>query len=195
MNSNASAKHIPNRRSIHERPQIKPGEFGHFEMDTIVAKGGIEAILTIVEKHTNFLFMAKLEHGVKPKELAKTAVMLLTPFKSKIKSITTDNGLEFREYQYISNKIGVPVFFAAPYASWQKGAIENMNKLIRQYLPKSSDFKEINRQIINNITKKIDTRPREKLNFISPIVAFASFCINLRTSYLNLPLYHGLLSF
>lgn len=170
----ASASHIPNRRSIHERPEIKTDEFGHFEMDTIVAKGGKKAILTIVEKSTNFLFMAKLEHGFKPRELAMEVINLIAPFKSKIKSITTDNGLEFREHQYIHQKIGAPVFFADPYASWQKGAIENMNKLIRQYIPKTSDFTEINKQNIREIRNMINNRPRQKLNFKTPLFSFAN---------------------
>ena len=62
------------------------------------------------------------------------------PFKGRIKTITTDNGLEFAAHEMISKSLGVPVYFAGPYSSWQKGAIENANGLIRQYIPKAAAF-------------------------------------------------------
>jgi IS30 family transposase len=63
-------------------------------------------------------------------------VDLLLPYKDHVHSITTDNGMEFAKHEYIAKRLTTSVYFADPYSSWQKGAIENMNKLIRQYLPK-----------------------------------------------------------
>ena len=85
--------------------------------------------------------MTKLAHGKKSEPLAK-AVRRLLPYKKHIKTITTDNGPEFAAHKLITKYLGAVVYFADPYASWQKGAIENTNKLIRQYIPKHTNFDE-----------------------------------------------------
>ena len=132
---------IPNRISISERPVEADGRrFGDFEMDTIVGKDGHGAIVTLTERSTNMLFMRKLNKGKNAKELARTVVHLLTPFKGCVKSITTDNGTEFACHEMIAKSIGTKVYFADPYSSWQKGAIENVNGLIRQYIPKNTSM-------------------------------------------------------
>lgn len=116
--------------------------------------------------------MAKLKNGFKPNDLAKDVVKLLFPYRLNIKTITTDNGLEFRAHEYITKRLGIPIYFADPYASWQKGAIEYTNKLIRQYIPKSSDFSEVTTQETRTIIQKLNNRPREKINFKKPIDCF-----------------------
>lgn len=164
---------IPNRVSICERPAEADGKrFGDFEMDTIVGKDGHGAIVTLTERSTNMLFMRKLNKGKNAKELSKTVIHLLAPFKGHIKSITTDNGTEFACHEMIAKSIGVQVYFTDPYSSWQKGSIENMNGLIRQYIPKSTCFSNVSQQQITGIMHKINTRPREKLNFSTPRECF-----------------------
>ncbi len=87
---------IPDRVSIHQRPVEADGKrFGDFEMDTIVGGNNQGAIMTMVERSTNMLFMKKLRHGKDADELAQAAVLLLAPYKGMIKTITTDNGTEF----------------------------------------------------------------------------------------------------
>ena len=132
-------------------------------MDLIVDSHN-HAILTIVERSTNMLFMTKLAHGKKSEPLAK-AVRRLLPNKKHIKTITTDNGPEFAAHKLITKYLGAVVYFADPYASWQKGAIENTNKLIRQYIPKHTNFDDVTDKKIANIQKKINSRPRQKLKF------------------------------
>nr|WP_240616267.1 IS30 family transposase [Prevotella jejuni] len=117
---------IPNRTSISERPTEADGKhFGDFEMDTIVGRGNHGAIVTLIERSTNMLFMRKLKKGKNAKELARTVIHLLSPFKDHIKSITTDNGTEFACHEMIAKSLGVTIYFADPYASWQKGAIDS----------------------------------------------------------------------
>ena len=164
---------IPNRTSISERPQEADGErFGDFEMDTIVGKDGRGAIVTLTERSTNMLFMRKLDKGKNARELARTVVKMLGPYKEYIRTITTDNGTEFACHEIIAKALDTKVYFADPYASWQKGAIENQNGLIRQYIPKGTDFKEYSHQKITKIMHKINIRPREKLKFASPAQCF-----------------------
>ena len=160
---------IPNRVSISERPQEADGKrFGDFEMDTIVGKGNHGAIVTLIERSTNMLFMRKLPKGENAKELARTVIHLLRPFKEQIKSITTDNGTEFACHEMISKSLGVKVYFADPYSSWQKGGIENANGLARQYIPKSENFEHISHQQITKYSRKLNMRPRKKLKFRTP---------------------------
>ena len=131
---------IADRISIHQRPEQADGKrFGDYEMDLIVDRFG-HAILTIVERSTNMLFMTKFAHGKKAEPLAKEVRRLLLPYKKYIKTITTDNGSEFAAHKLITKYLGAVVYFADPYSSWQKGAIEYTNKLIRQYIPKQANF-------------------------------------------------------
>ncbi len=164
---------IPNRTSISERPKEADGKrFGDFEMDTIVGRGNHGAIVTLIERSTNMLFMRKLKRGKNAKELARAVIHLLSPFKGHIKSITTDNGTEFACHETISKSLGVKIYFADPYSSWQKGGIENANGLIRQYVPKSLTFESVSQQQITKYSKKINMRPRKKLKFRTPRECF-----------------------
>ena len=164
---------IPNRTSISERPTEVDGKrFGDFEMYTIVGKGNHGAIVTQIERSTSMLFMRKLKKGKNAKELARTVIHLLSPFKEHIKSITTDNGTEFACHEMIGKSLGVNIYFTDPYASWQKGAIENTNGLIRQYVSKTETFEHVSHQQITKYTKKNNMRPRKKLEFKTPQKCF-----------------------
>ena len=164
---------IPNRTSISERPAEVDGKrFGDFEMDTIVGRGNHGAIVTLIERSTNMLFMRKLKKEKNAKDLARTVIHLLSPFKEHVKSITTDNGTEFACHEMIGKSLGVTICFADPYASWQKGAIENANGLIRQYVPKTETFEHVSHQQITKYSKRINIRPRKKLEFKTPHECF-----------------------
>lgn len=164
---------IKDRIMIDERePDADGNRFGDWEMDLIIGKDGKGAILTLVERSKDYLVMKKLKKGKNAKEVAKTVVSLLTPFIGNIKTITTDNGSEFAEHRYIAKRLKTKVYFAHPYSSWEKGNIENTNKLIRQYIPKGTDFEKVEDDYLNIIQKKINRRPRKKLNFSSPTVDF-----------------------
>ena len=163
------ATNIRNRVSIHERPKEADGKrFGDWEMDLIVDKDQ-NGILTMIERSTVFLLMAKLKQGKLAMPVAKTAWRLLLPYKGgQMHTITTDNGPEFAAHEWLTKHLGVPVYFTDSYASWQKGAVENTNKLIRQYIPKGMDISKVSEQRIASIQAKINRRPREKLNFNTP---------------------------
>ena len=108
----------------------------------------------------------------KVEPLAREVRRLLLPYRKHIKTITTDNGSEFAAHKMITKYLGTIVYFADPYASWQKGTIENTNKLIRQYMPKKANFDDFTDKKIANIQKKINRRPRQKLNFKTPKCEF-----------------------
>lgn len=170
------ATNIKNRVSIHERPKEADGtRFGDWEMDLIVDVFG-HGILTLTERSTNFILMSKLKDGKKADGVAKAVRRLLQPYKGDgLKTITTDNGSEFAAHEWISKQLDVPVYFTDSYSSWQKGTIENANKLIRQYIPKGTDISSVTDRKILKIQAKINRRPREKLNFSTPKREFFKF--------------------
>jgi IS30 family transposase len=142
--------------------------FGDWEFDTVVGENNQGAILTMVERTTAFMMMEKLEHGKNAKELTKVAVRLLTAYINSVHTITADNGTEFADHENIAKLLRTKFFFTHPYSSWEKVAIENTNKLIRQYIPKQTNFKTINEHKIMKIQHKLNNRPRAKLIFYSP---------------------------
>lgn len=175
------ATNIPNRTSIHERPKEADGKrFGDWEMDTIVDSHG-HAILTLTERSTNFILIERLRQGRKAVPTAREVVRLLFPYRKQVKTITTDNGCEFAAHQDISkgltlkNGEKVIIYFADSYSAWQKGAIENANKLIRKYIPKKTDFNDITDDFIKKVQHKLNRRPREKLNFDTPLHCFFKY--------------------
>lgn len=163
------ASNIPGRISIHERPvEVDGKRFGDWEMDLIIGKEGKGAILVLVERSTNFLIMLRLEKGKKPEGVSKAVHKVLLPYIKHVLTITTDNGSEFADHQTIAKKLKTTVYFADSYCSWQKGRVEQVNKLIRQYIPKGTSFDEYTDRDLMEIQKKINRRPREKLNFSTP---------------------------
>lgn len=172
------ATNIANRTSIHRRPAEADGKrFGDWEMDTIVDSYG-HAILTLTERSTNFVLMERLPQGRRALPVARTVARLLFPYRKTLKTITTDNGCEFAAHLEITRLLSmrdrekVTVYFTDSYSSWQKGAIENANKLIRKYIPKRSNFDGFSDKRIMEIQKKLNRRPREKLNFDTPLKRF-----------------------
>ena len=128
----------------------------------------------LTERSTNFILMERLKCGRKAVPTAKVVARLLFPYREFVHTITTDNGCEFAAHLEITRMLSRggrergKVYFADSYCSWQKGAIENANKLIRKYIPKKANFDDFSDSKIMKIQKKINRRPREKINFDSP---------------------------
>ena len=160
---------IKNKVSIDKRPEIinKKERFGDWEIDTIIGNNHKGAIVTVVERKSNFILMKKLK-SKNAKLLAKQTIRMLAPYKDLVHSITSDNGLEFAEHEYIAEKLQADFYFAHPYSSWERGINEYSNKLIRQYIPKKSDFNDFSDKFIYDINLKLNNRPRKLLNFFNP---------------------------
>lgn len=164
---------IPNRQDISLRPPIveKRERFGDLEIDTIIGKDHKGAILTINDRVTGVLWIKKLT-GKDALELAKETIQLLSPLKENIKTITADNGKEFAQFEMIAKELNIDFYFAKPYCSWQRGSNENNNKLIRQYIPKKTDFDTISDEFIEKINSDLNLRPRKRFNFENPLYMF-----------------------
>ena len=149
--------------------------FIRYAEDSMIFCRSKRAAERVRESITNFIegrLHLKVNKGKDAKVLAEVVIHLLKPFKNIIKTISTDNGTEFACHERISQALETPVYFADPYSSWQKGGIENENGLIRQYIPKSTKMLDVSHQDVNRIMHKINRRPREKLNFATPIECF-----------------------
>jgi len=167
-----SGKHevIKNKVSIENRLDVinNKERFGDWEIDLIVGKNNKGAMVTIAERKTAMLMIRKLKNGKNADSLANTVIEMLLPYKNVVKSITSDNGSEFARHEKISQKLETQFYFAHPYSSWERGLSEYSNKLIRQYVPKKSNFDIFDDEFIKQVQYKINRRPRKNLEFKRP---------------------------
>lgn len=161
---------IQNRVSIEERPSVVEKRFyyGDWEVDLVEGAGHDGFLLTLVERKCGHLLMHPL--GSKKADEVTTAIIVeLWPFVGKIRSLTMDNGKEFSGHETVAAILQTKVYFAHPYASWERGSNENTNGLIRQYLPKGTSFKNLDMARCKDIEQKLNTRPRKRLGFAAPM--------------------------
>jgi len=160
---------IPNRIDIDQRPKIveKKERFGDFEADTIIGKNHKRALLTINDRATGYGFIRKLE-SKDADIVAKKMINALNPFEEYSHTITSDNGREFAHHEKVADKLTLDFFFAKPYHSWERGANENFNRLVRQYFPKGTDFNCITVGDVRKVQNALNSRPRKRLGFFSP---------------------------
>ena len=106
------------------------------------------------------------------------AVELLTDWKALLHTVTTDNGKEFAYHKKVSEELEVECYFAKPYHSWERGANENLNGLVRQYFPKGMNFGRITEQRVNEVVDILNQRPRKRFGFRSPEEVFQNATLN-----------------
>ena len=154
--------------SIDERPDVvgRRNRIGDWEGDTVIGKGLKGALLTLVERKTLYTVIRWLT-GKRANLLAKEAIKAMAKMKEKVKTITCDNGLEFSAHESITGGLESDIYFAHPYASWERGINENTNGLIRQYFPKDTNFNEVTDEEVQFVMDRLDSRPRATKNFKS----------------------------
>lgn len=166
-------------KSIHKRPKKidENKEFGHWELDCVEgSKGSKKTYMTLLERLTKkYIVIEMIEHT---NECIKQAIDSLEDkygdnFRKIFKSMTTDNGHEFLNYdkieisKYNEKYRRTVVYYADPYSSWQKGMNENCNGILRRYIPKGIDLNKISSEKLEKIVNKINGKPRKILGFIS----------------------------
>jgi len=168
---------IPNKVSIHDRPAIVSQhiEFGHWEGDSVVYPSK-KAINTLNELFTGLVAFTKLDR--KTAELTSIAISDALSKYSSI-SLTLDNGSEFTKHEDITANTGTKIFFCDPYSSYQRGSNENTNGLLRRYLPKRFNIDELTQQELDDIAWELNTRPRKRLGYLSPIEYYEKFVLSL----------------
>jgi transposase, IS30 family len=174
--SNGSRSRIPNRVSIHNRPEIANLKQapGHWECDTVYGKDQQSYLLTLTDKATKFEIIRKIpnkEAETIYKEIQNIVATTLLPFET----ITSDNGTEFSLHESITNTTGAYFYFADSYSSWQRGLNEHHNGLIRDFLPKGSDFRKEDDIVFTQIENNLNNRPRKSLNYLTPVEAMVNY--------------------
>lgn len=160
---------LAGKRHISERPKSAESRkiVGHWEGDTVVGGKDKDCIVTLVERKTGFALIGKLPD--RKKESARARLIdLITYTKAPFKTITLDNGTEFHDYERVEDETGVPIYFATPYASWERGTNENFNGLVRQYLPKRQSQKHVTQSDLEEIARQLNDRPRKRLGYRTP---------------------------
>lgn len=164
---------IADRRSISSRPRIVQSRrrLGDWEADTIIGKNHKHAIVSLNERKSGVILIAKIDRKTAT-NTARAINKLLKPNQNAVKTITSDNGKEFAHHKRIEKKLNADFYFADPYSSWQRGSNENGNGLIRQYFPKHRDFTTITQEEIDEVMDKLNNRPRKRLKFKTPNQVF-----------------------
>jgi IS30 family transposase len=150
-------------------------EMGHVEGDTVMGSDGRHCLLTLVDRKTRKVRIIKLP-ARQASEVNKALIKEFKAGRLKMKSLTLDNGTEFHGFKELEEKLGIQVYFAQPYHSWERGTNENTNGLIRQYLPKRTCFKELTQRQCNVIEQELNDRPRKILGYGTPNEACAEEC-------------------
>ena len=158
--SSSSKGKIADKVPIENRPKIveKKSRIGDFEIDLIIGKGHKGAQLTIVDRMTSYTIIQTIT-SKKSSEVQKAIVSALTPYKSIVNQLT-------------AKQLNTKVFFCNPYASYERGLNEYINKLIRQFYPKQMELTNIKQSRNIEIMDLLNKRPRKKLNFKTPEKVF-----------------------
>lgn len=165
---------IKNRVFIDERPKEVDARKapGHWEGDSMVSRQSLAGLNTLVERVTGIVFISKIRNTTAEETTrAVTGRLRMLPAKLR-KTITVDNGHENAGHENITKEIKAKIFFAHPYHSWERGTNENTNGLIRWYLPKRTDFATVSEKQIKEIEYRLNTRPRKRLGWRTPLKVF-----------------------
>lgn len=156
---------IPNRVDIRHRMKGagNRSRYGHFESDTLVGRKGTRGGVKIGYERKARLVVAFKVLNMRPAHHAQTERRMFRMMRAR--SITRDNGIENRDHE----KVEIPSFFCHPYAAWQKGGVENANKMIRRYFPKGTDFASISQEELNQVVFIINGKPRKILGYRSAL--------------------------
>ena len=165
---------IKDRVSISKRPYVanKKKEIGHLESDSMIFSKQ-KSILSVQADRKSKKCVITLLKNKSAKETKMALHRVIEEMGiSNVKTITYDNGTENAYHYEINNEYGIKSYFCRAYASWQKGLVENTNKLIRQYFPRYTNMKKITQDFVEEIQEKLNNRPRKSLNYFTPNQAY-----------------------
>ena len=164
---------IKNRIGIEKRPGIveRKGRFGDWEGDTIIGKNQKGALVSLVDRKSKLTLVGKVQRRT-AEAVQQMIIRLMKDLPRRCHTLTVDNGKEFAGHETIAGALQMGVYFADPYSAWQRGLNENTNGLIRQYVPKGSDIRNLTDKQIQHIMNRLNNRPRKSLGFLTPNEVF-----------------------
>ena len=165
---------IPDMQSIHIRPPEIEDRLipGHWEGDLIKGAGNRSSVGTLVERTTGFVVLAKMDNATTKAVVDSFSAVLNREPAAMRKTMTYDQGREMYAHKILTERTGVQIYFADPHSPWQRGSNENTNGLLRQYMPKGSDLSIYSHDELDAIALSLNTRPRARLNYESPLVVY-----------------------
>ena len=171
--SNDRRGQIKHRISIEQRPKVvdSRSRTGDWEADTVIGRTGGAVLVTLAKRKTRCSILA-LAKDKSAKAVKEALIDALQPYAAQVHTITYDNGKEFAHHGEIASALDAQGFFAHPYHSWERGLNENRKGLIRQYLPKGTNFDELSHEDIWHIMDKLNNRPRKCLDYKTPNQVF-----------------------
>jgi transposase, IS30 family len=176
-NSADSRGILRGKRHISERPPIVESrqQLGHWEGDTVVGKDLHHCILTLVERSSGLAIIKKLESRTAA-EVNRAAAEAIREHEGQFKTLTLDNGTEFHGYKELEQRFDLKCYFATPYHSWERGSNENLNGLIRQYLPKGVCMREVTTSYCGALERRLNSRPRKRYGYKTPQEVYDAKC-------------------
>lgn len=165
---------IRNRVDIDQRPTVvgKRLRIGDWEADLVCGASASGYLVTLLDRVSRRVLIGYTQTKFADQVTAEILRLLQGQL---IETITFDNGKEFAGHEQIAAELDCECYFAKPYHSWERGANENTNGLIRQYFPKKMSFAEINVSQIAFVENRLNTRPRKCLGFKPPDVVYFSY--------------------
>jgi IS30 family transposase len=160
---------IPNRVGIEKRPSVVDAKVrrGDWEGDTVIGENHQGGLVTLVERKSQYVLIEPVQHK-SASEVTEAILRCSEPLSGIFKTLTFDNGKEFSEHEAIAAALGVSVYFARPYHSWERGLNENTNGLIRQYFPKKMPLKDLSVEWVKMVQDLLNNRPRKTLGYLTP---------------------------
>jgi IS30 family transposase len=146
-------------------------QLGHWERDCVLGQRGQSALLTIVDRKSRY---TRIRHVKKldTDHVARATIEALAMHRRVTKTLTNDNGVEFQRDQLLQKKLRIPIYFCEPSSPWQRGSVENLNGLVRQYVPKGADMDALPSWMPRALEETLNNRPRKTLGYRTPHEAF-----------------------
>lgn len=170
---------IPERTFICNRPEEvnQRFEFGHWEADSIVSKANATALHVLHERKSRLVKITKIFRNSSPYVRGTIVRRLQSLPQNARRSITYDNGFENIQHREVNRDLKTRSYFCNPYHSWEKGAVENSNGLIRRFIPKRTDLQRVPSTDIGRIENLLNNRPRKCLNYQTPNEVFKNLSV------------------